>query len=248
MPYPAVVGFRYRSSHRQPLLEYLDERSWAQVSPLKRSLARGEIPARTLRVLDVGCGSGRPWIWYPYGSVDLPALEIVAFDPEPPDPIVVERLRGKVEFIHRPGVAPKDLCSVPSNSFDVVTSFDCIEHLPKHEGYQLLYECVRISKSWICLNTPNGFVPQPPVDGAPLQAHLSGWEPAEIRRVLGGRSWGSTGPRWLLGPYAMPKWSTGFSLLDAVTLNFFTHLFRKSPKYSFAFTTVAHKSQIAWAH
>jgi len=49
-----------------------------------------------------------------------------------------------------------DVTQIPSKSFDVVTSFDVMEHVP--ETLPFLKELVRIAKATIVLTTPNAWI------------------------------------------------------------------------------------------
>jgi len=63
---------------------------------------------------------------------------------------------GKIEFIQ--GNVTSDLAAIESKSFDIVIAMDLIEHLPKSDGYKLLYEMERIARKACMIMTPNGFV------------------------------------------------------------------------------------------
>jgi len=90
------------------------------------------------------------------------------------------------------------------DSFDVVTSFDLIEHFEKNEGYRLLDDMAKIAKKKVVVYTPNGFVPQSATDDNPFQEHKSGWTYQEMKK-LGYKVYGVNGFRNLRGRYAVPK-------------------------------------------
>jgi ubiquinone/menaquinone biosynthesis C-methylase UbiE len=89
-------------------------------------------------------------------------------------------------------------------SFDLVTSFDLIEHFEKDEGYKLLDDMIKVSKKKIIIFTPNGFVPQLATADNPFQEHKSGWTYKEMKK-LGFKVYGINGFKKLRGMYAVPK-------------------------------------------
>ena len=90
------------------------------------------------------------------------------------------------------------------DSFDVVTSFDLIEHFEKNEGYKLLEDMVIVAKRKVVVYTPNGFVPQQATADNPFQEHKSGWTFQEMEK-LGFKVYGVNGFKKLRGLYAVPK-------------------------------------------
>ena len=90
------------------------------------------------------------------------------------------------------------------DSFDVVTSFDLIEHFEKNEGYKLLEDMTKIAKRKVVVYTPNGFVPQKATEDNPFQEHKSGWTLQEMEK-LGFKVYGVNGFKILRGLYAVPK-------------------------------------------
>lgn len=93
---------------------------------------------------------------------------------------------------------------IKPQSFDAVVAFDLIEHLTKTEGYKLIENMCRVSRKKVIIYTPNGFLPQPAIDGNPFQKHLSGWEFAEMKQ-MGFKVYGMNGFRQLRGSFALPK-------------------------------------------
>ena len=81
---------------------------------------------------------------------------------------------------------------------DLVTAFGSIEHLPKSAGWRLLDRFEQLTKKFIVIDTPNGFVAQGPEFGNPYQRHLSGWYPVDFEG-LGYKVHGSAGTRYLRG-------------------------------------------------
>jgi len=90
------------------------------------------------------------------------------------------------------------------DSFDVVTSFDLIEHFEKNEGYKLLEDMAIVAKRKVIVYTPNGFVPQQATADNPFQEHKSGWTFQEMKK-LGFEVYGVNGFKKLRGLYAVPK-------------------------------------------
>lgn len=67
-------------------------------------------------------------------------------------------------------------------SFDAAIGCDVIEHLRKNEALQMISEMKRVSRSVVILITPNGMLHQE-ADRNPFQAHLSGWDCQEFKRL-----------------------------------------------------------------
>lgn len=132
-----------------------------------------------MRVLDVGCSDGR-------GSVELTG----AFGCDVHRP-TLETARDNGL---RTAVVQTDVRSLPyrDNAFDVVVSLDVIEHFEKPDALRVLDELDRVAASTVVVQTPSGFVPQPPTDTEPWQEHRCGFEADELRargfavRGLGG--------------------------------------------------------------
>lgn len=90
--------------------------------------------------------------------------------------------------------------------FDACVALDVIEHLPKEDGIKLAQAMERIARRKVLFLTPNGFLPQRHAERADLQAHISGWEPAEMER-LGYKVQGVLGPKSLRGEYHRLKYT-----------------------------------------
>lgn len=73
-------------------------------------------------------------------------------------------------------------------SIDTIVLIDVIEHLPKDIGQMLIPKLEKIATKQIVIFTPLGFFPQSHpngkdawgLNGAAVQEHLSGWEPADF--------------------------------------------------------------------
>jgi hypothetical protein len=94
---------------------------------------------------------------------------------------------------------------IAPDSFDAVVAFDLIEHLGRDEGLALLAMMERMARSRVVVFTPNGYLPQEPRDGNPLQAHRSGWTAEDFRR-LGYDVHGVHGLRHLRGERGSMRW------------------------------------------
>ena len=174
---------------------------------LKNELTRiaAKNPGKKILVLDVGGGDGSVWRqldnegWLQRKSLQL---TVTVFDVLPPFG-AINSLNLAISW--QKGIAPNDLGSVSTDSVDLVTALDVIEHLPKHEGYLLLYQLDRISNASL-IRTPTGFLWQPPFKSNPFQAHISSWTPKELKTLGWSRQFGEGGPRWLVGIGTVPKW------------------------------------------
>lgn len=126
-------------------------------------------------ILDVGCGQGMPMrllkvrMNVPYSvGVDL-------FKPYIKD-LKTKKLHDKYVL------ADVRKMKFPSESFDVCFASDVLEHLKKKEAWKLLEEMEKISKKQVVVTTSLGYFYHPPVDGNPLQLHLSGYKPEEFEK------------------------------------------------------------------
>jgi hypothetical protein len=95
-----------------------------------------------------------------------------------------------------------DVCNLAEyfkpRQFDACVALDVIEHLTKADGLKLMEQMELIAARRVVFFTPNGFLPQGHKTPGDRQAHLSGWEPAEMRRC-GYRVAGFLGPKSLRG-------------------------------------------------
>ena len=149
-------------------------------------------------LLDVGCGSNSPVSRFerrpPYMvGVDLhePSLE-------------ASKAAGRHDDYRRLDVM-KIAEEFGPDSFDAVVAFDLLEHLSTEDGRRLLDQMERVARRRVVVLTPNGFVPQDEYDDNPLQAHRSGWTPAELH-ALGYDVRGINGLRVLRGEQGAPRW------------------------------------------
>ena len=181
---------------------------------LIRLLLKEDATPSLIRVLDIGSSTGE--IWKQVASEDWLkrtgiTLEVTLFD-------AMSDTSGQgletdgLSLVRISGVAPLDLRIFDSHTFNLVTAFDVIEHLPKHQGYHLLYELNRLSSVSV-IRCPNGFVWQPPFESNPFQAHVSGWTASELRRLGWKKQYGESGLKHLVGIGTLPNWLTSHSIL-----------------------------------
>lgn len=86
------------------------------------------------------------------------------------------------------------------SQFDACVALDLIEHLTKEDGLKLIRSMEIVAKKRVIFFTPSGFLPQKHAANDDLQAHLSGWEAAEMKG-LGYKVIGLLGPKKLRGEY-----------------------------------------------
>jgi hypothetical protein len=91
------------------------------------------------------------------------------------------------------------------DSFDVVVAFDLLEHLPHADGLKILALMEEVARRRVVVLTPNGFLPQGPCGGNPLQVHRSGWDMKQMR-TLGYQVRGINGWRVLRGAKGSMRW------------------------------------------
>jgi hypothetical protein len=125
------------------------------------------------RALDVGAGSGK------YAHVlrnAAPACERVAIEVEAS---YVERF-GLRDLYHRVDLADATRWwrDEPEEAFDLVIVGDCIEHLAKSDGLDLLNAMVYRS-AWVLVLAPE-FIVQGVVDGVAAEVHRSVWSERDL--------------------------------------------------------------------
>jgi len=142
-------------------------------------------------ILDVGCGS-TSLVWM------LEPERLVGIDGYEPAVDEARRLGSHHEVVLGD---IRDLSrSFRNEMFDACLAFDVIEHLPKEEGFELIRAMEGVARRKVIFLTPNGFLPQGNTEAGDLQAHHSGWEPAEMRQ-LGYKVSGLLGPKSWRGAY-----------------------------------------------
>jgi len=193
-----------------------------------------------LSILDLGAGSANYW------EAVLKEFPNMKFQLDLMDAAVIESSTSSLSNVVQSriqGTIPMDLTSIPDDAYDLVVAFDLVEHLPKDTGYLLLYEIDRISSATSVIFTPNGFVWQPPSANNVFNAHLSGWEPRELRNLGWEKIRGHTGFQGLHGPYGLYKgWVKSWFFLGLGAL--LQILVWKVPRYAFAFSAIKRKKNV----
>ena len=121
-------------------------------------------------VLDLGCGSDSPIKYcHIYQSIGADGFPSSVRD-------------SKNKGIHNQYVL-SDLrnTNFRSASFDTVILIEVIEHLSKKEGELLLEKAETWARKKVVVSSPNGYFPQPDINGNPYFRHISGWE---IRKMV----------------------------------------------------------------
>ena len=181
--------------------------------------------------LEIGPGPSLDWQKFIGKSAKRVAVTLMEASP---DLLKVNEFEGFQVTIFG-GHAPSDLGIFVDNAFDLVVCKNVIEHLPKDEGYLLLYEIDRICKLSSVLFTPNGFTWQPSSTNAPFNAHLSGWTPKELKE-LGWRSQkGHVGLKCFVGPFAALKIKSSIFLKF---LGFSYPVVQLLPNFCYAFSAI----------
>lgn len=144
------------------------------------------LPFHNLTALDLGCGS--------YSSevakqvLDIPWLYLEGVDGYEPD---LEKAKTKECKAQKHSLAVGDVKEVASayalhSKFDVVLSFDVLEHLTKEDGLKFLADIDKIAKNTTVLFLPiepEDFHRASPDPANVLQEHLSHWQPVELKRL-----------------------------------------------------------------
>lgn len=128
-------------------------------------------------VLDVACGTG-----YGLPRLQTTAKWVVGVDL---DPSAVERARRELDS-GRGEVIVADATHLPfeDGRFDVVTSFETLEHLPKRTEFLREISRVLASSGVLFISTPNAYYTRP-IDGKPRNPyHLHEYDPAELVTAL----------------------------------------------------------------
>ena len=101
---------------------------------------------------------------------------------------------------------------------------------------------VRLSRGFVMVYTPNGFLWQPPSTNNALNAHISGWSIKDLKRFGFTDIRGHVGAKFFWGPYAQPNYSFANKLL--VLGNLLGNLLIKfSPNSALAISAVARAEQ-----
>ncbi len=184
-------------------------------------VATGEVKT----ALDIGCGT------LSHLSSFRPGVQTTGLDAHV-EAIDLARQRNVHDHYIQADILSDDLDA----TFDLVTLYGLIEHLPKAEGLELLDRIETLSAKYILLETPNGFVPQGPEFGNTFQRHRSGWFIHEFEG-RGYTVYGTTGTRYLRGYMAGPKCNLPGCLLLDEALTLLLRINRK-PKHAFNLVAV----------
>jgi SAM-dependent methyltransferase len=149
-------------------------------------------------VLDVGCGSNSP-----LGRFIRRPGHAVGVDMHEPS-LERSRMAGYHDEYRRMDVM-RIAEEFGPDSFDAAVAFDLLEHLSMQDGRTLIAAMAEVARHRVVLLTPNGFIPQGEYDDNPLQAHRSGWTPADLHG-LGFAVRGINGLRVLRGEQGAPRW------------------------------------------
>jgi hypothetical protein len=141
---------------------------------LKR-LANSEV--KLFSILDIGGGSGALWREVERLIAPELSLSVVLLDGA-----FVDSSNDLPNWSRRVGIVPEVLADFIDGEFDFVTAFEVIEHMPKHDGFLLMYEMERIASRGFGLSTPNNFMWQPPSPNNKLNSHVSSWTRGDFKR------------------------------------------------------------------
>ena len=174
-------------------------------------------------ILDVGCGvsSSLSKIKRPFylEGIDLvPARSV--------DRIYNKYTKGNILYIEK---------YYKNKSFDVVVLFHVLEHLKRSEGKKFLEKLEKIAKYKIIICTPNGFVPQDPLNGNIYQEHISGWFVKDFK-ARGYKIYGIRGFKFIRGEFAAIKYKPWYIWLYLSYLSEFITIFL--PRLSFELMAV----------
>ncbi len=167
---------------------------------LKQGLDPAQILVRlALRNALVGCGSALDvGCVFSMAMRQVGMANTVGIDGYEPSLVEARRLQTHDQLVH--GDVTNLARHFQPRQFDACVALDLIEHLTKQDGLKLMQEIEKIARKRVLIFTPSGFLPQGHADADDLQAHLSGWEPAEMERH-GYRVIGLLGPKKVRGEY-----------------------------------------------
>lgn len=114
---------------------------------------------------------------------------------------------------------------------DCVVALHLIEHLEKTESLTLLNDLETYAKKLVIIETPNGFLRQPPSPDNPFQEHLCGYTVKELRNS-GFKVTGTTGLKILRNNFDKGSYRGNWQILHSLDriLFFVLHHF---PRLSF---------------
>jgi SAM-dependent methyltransferase len=142
-------------------------------------------------VLDIGCGTAPT-------MRELGVKHSVGVEGYPPYSEQIRRENLQDELVE---CDVRDIAKhFQPRQFDACVALDLIEHLTKEDGLKLIQSMETVAKKRVVFFTPSGFLPQRHAANDDLQAHLSGWDADEMRK-LGYQVIGLLGPKKLRGEY-----------------------------------------------
>jgi 2-polyprenyl-3-methyl-5-hydroxy-6-metoxy-1,4-benzoquinol methylase len=221
----AYINYKY------PLLEFQKELE-------KHKLDSNSIP---VKVLDLGFGSGghfiKPLVHYSNVPIIIDVVDIKKIDTISLKKKLNEYGWNVVEINSINGKIPQILENIQNESYDYVLCFDMIEHIPKHDGYFLIYEALRVGKS-LFLFTPNGFVFQSPDPDNIFNMHVSGWTYRDIKETLPNEIFGKMGFKFTHGVYGHLKVKVHSAFVNQLLLTFLSTVCKYSPKFAFSLLAI----------
>ena len=187
------------SSGGQPLLARVKRRVGVPkpATYIRRLLRSGE--CRT--ALDVGCGPSSTLAQF------RDELHTVGIDAFPEAVEAAKRAGTHHDYIVGNVLELSDeelLAPVGGEPYDLVVLLHLVEHFPKSVGYRLLERCEQLTRKFVVVETPNGYLEQGPEYGNEFQRHLSGWFVHDFEG-LAYRVYGSYGTRFIRGYAGRPK-------------------------------------------
>jgi SAM-dependent methyltransferase len=123
-------------------------------------------------VLDVGCG-------FSTKLREVGASNTTGFEGYQPDFEKAKQRNTHDQLVQ--GDARELTRYFQPRQFDACIAIDVIEHFTKADGLKLMQDMEKLAKRRVVLFTPKGFLQQRHFANDDLQAHLSGWEPGEMK-------------------------------------------------------------------
>jgi SAM-dependent methyltransferase len=174
-------------------------------------------------LLDVGCGVASP-----IGTLGILNLKLVGVDLHLPS-LKSSKQEGLHDlYVQMDALTIADVFG--ANSFDCVIALDLIEHFTKDDGYRLIEAMEAVARKRAIIFTPNGYLPQIPIDDNLLQEHQSGWDYLEMAK-LGYKVYGIHGWRSLRGERAEIRFKP--RLLGMYLAKLTQLVVESRPKYAF---------------
>lgn len=178
---------------------------------------------RAKTILDVGCGINSPINYFVTSEQHLDGLDKSPIDLEQSDKRRYRKLIcGDIQDFQA------------TETYDVITALDFIEHVTKEDGVKILDKMELMGRR-VILVTPNGFIPQVGTAQNPFQEHRSGWSADDLIK-RGYRVYGMFGPKMLREGTAILRYRPKFLWGAIVWL--LAPIFFWLPRYSFSLLAV----------